>query len=69
MTAPIPTITLAPVRFVTIDLAATLTGLTAKAIRRKIERGSWLEGRQYKRQDGGVYVDLRAYEAWVMGKR
>lgn len=69
MTAPIPTITLAPVRFVTIDLAATLTGLTAKAIRRKIERGFWLEGRQYKRQDGGVYVDLRAYEAWVMGKR
>jgi hypothetical protein len=33
---PEPTITLAPARFVTIDLAATLTELTAKAIRRKL---------------------------------
>lgn len=60
---------LASARFVTIDLAATLTGLTAKAIRRKIERGVWLEGRQYRRQDGRIFVDLRAYEAWVQGKR
>lgn len=35
---------------VTIALAATLTGLSGKAIRRKIEEGKWLEGREYRRR-------------------
>ena len=39
------TIQLAPARFVTIELAARLIGLTEKAIRRKIEDGIWAEGR------------------------
>jgi hypothetical protein len=64
-----PVITLATARFVTIELAASLTGLTAKAIRRKMERGIWLEGRHYRKADGRIYIDLRAYEAWVIGKR
>lgn len=52
-------------RFVTIDLAATLTGYTAKAIRAKIEKGEWVEGRQYVRRDGRVLIDLRGYETWA----
>ncbi len=56
----------APSRFVTIELAETVTGLTASAIRTKIGKGVWVEGRQYRRaEDGRVYIDLRGFEAWV----
>ena len=60
-------VTVASARYVTVELAATLTGLTAKAIRRKIEDGVWIEGREYRRQvdDRRIYVDLRGYERWV----
>ena len=45
---------LAPAPYVTIPLAAMVTGLTEKAIRRKIEDGKWIEGREYRRSpDGG----------------
>jgi hypothetical protein len=36
--------TIEPAPYVTISLAATITDLTEKAIRRKIEEGKWLEG-------------------------
>lgn len=55
----------APARFVTIELAEVVIGLTAKAIRRKIEDGIWAEGKQYRRRDGRVFVDLRGFETWV----
>jgi hypothetical protein len=61
---PLPVV-VAPARMVRICLAAALTGLTEKAIRRKIEDGAWAEGRHYHRRDGGVYIDLRGYERWV----
>lgn len=57
---PEPAIQVAPARFVTIGLAAAITGLSASAIRTKIARGVWVEGRQYVRApDGHVMVDLR----------
>ena len=56
---------IAVARFVTIELAAALTGYTAKAIRSKIEKGEWLEDRQYVRRDGRVLIDLRGYELWA----
>lgn len=56
----------APAPYVTIPLAATITGLTAKAIRRKIEEGKWLEGREYRRSpDGGVFVSVKGFSSWV----
>ncbi|KIG08599.1 excisionase [Caballeronia concitans] len=55
-----------PAHYVTVSLAAVITGLSEKAIRRKIEDGKWREGREYRRSpDGGVFIDLRAYEKWV----
>lgn len=61
-----PILKVAPGRFVTIELAEAVTGLTASAIRTKIGKGVWLEGRQYRRgPDGRVYVDLRGFEEWV----
>jgi hypothetical protein len=54
-----------PARFVTIELAATMTGLTPAAIRTKIGKGIWLEGRQYVRREGRVFIDMKGYEQWV----
>lgn len=57
---------LAPAHYVTIPLAAAITGLSEKAIRRKIEDGKWMEGREYRRSpDGGVFISMKAYSAWV----
>lgn len=42
------------------------TGLTAKAISRKIEDGKWVEGQQYHRDpDGQIWVDVKGAMAWV----
>jgi hypothetical protein len=61
---PRPQIAAAP--YVTIQLAATITGLTEKAIRRKIEDGKWVEGREYRRSiDGGIFISLKGYTAWL----
>lgn len=60
-----PVIQVAPARFVTIDLAAAITGLSPGAMRTKIGKGVWVEGRQYVRREGRVFVDLRGYERWV----
>lgn len=55
-----------PARFVTIRLAAALTGYTPGAIETKIARAIWIEGREWRRApDGRVLIDLRAYEQWV----
>ena len=57
-------------RYVTVALAATLTGLTPKAIRRKIQEGKWLDGREYRRSpDGGIFIDMKGYERWVENGR
>nr|WP_119156865.1 excisionase [Caldimonas tepidiphila] len=53
-------------RFVTVDKAAAMTGLTPKAIRRKIENGVWLEHHQWERgPDGRIYIDIMGYTKWV----
>lgn len=52
--------------YVTISLAAKATGLSEKAIRRKIEDGKWLEGREYVRSpDGGVFISIEGYCKWL----
>lgn len=55
----------APTRFVTIRLYATISGHTEKAIRRKMERGVWLEGKHWRRADGVIYIDTKETERWV----
>lgn len=61
-----PAVKIAPAPYVTIGLAAAITGLTEKAIRRKIEDGKWLEGREYRRSpDGGIFISIRGYQQWV----
>lgn len=59
------TVNIAPARFVTVKLAAHCTGLTPAAIRTKMTKGIWAEGREYVRRAGSVFVDLKGYEKWV----
>lgn len=54
-----------PARYVTIELAAVLTGFTPGAIRQKIATGVWLKDRQYVKREGRVLIDMRGYEKWV----
>ena len=59
------TVAVAASRYVRIPLAAALTGLTERAIEKKIEDGVWIEGREYKRKGREIYVDMKGYEKWV----
>jgi hypothetical protein len=55
---------------VLIPLAAKATGLSEKAIRRKIDDGVWLEGREYHRgPDGHIYISIPGYLQWVESGR
>lgn len=63
------TVLVAPCRTVTIGLAATVLGLSKRAIEAKIHSGCWAEGRQYHRaRDGRTYIDLEGVVKWVTGK-
>ena len=64
-TTPAQPLQIVASRFVTIELAAAITGLSAAAIRAKIAKAVWVEGRQYVRRDGRVLVDMRGYEQWA----
>jgi hypothetical protein len=58
----------APPRYILLCLAANVTGYTVKAMRRKIERGDWVEGKVWRRApDGRVLLDLVGYQKWVEG--
>jgi hypothetical protein len=52
-----------------ICAAATALGTSQKAIRRKIEEGVWLEGYEWHRRDGRIWIDLRGVARWVRGER
>lgn len=63
---PEPIVGAHPAPYVTVALAALITGLSERAIRRKMEDGKWLEGREYMRSpDGGIFISIKGYVAWV----
>lgn len=52
--------------YVLLPKAAELTGYSVKAMERKIERGEWVEGREWRRApDGRRLVSIKGYEQWV----
>lgn len=63
--APVRAVQVAYSRFVTIDLASSITGFTPGAIRTKIAKSVWLEGRQWVKRDGRVLIDMKGYESWA----
>ena len=51
-------------RFVTIKLCAVMTGLSPAAIEKRIERGHWIENKEWRRgRDGRIWIDTKA---WVL---
>ena len=57
---------IAPDRYVTIRLYATISGMSVEAIRMKIKAGKWLENREYIRSpDGGLFVDREGVQRWM----
>ena len=65
LTAAAAPVQVVSARFVTIDLAAIMTGFTPGAIRTKIAKSVWLEGRQWVKRDGRVLIDMKGYEQWA----
>lgn len=66
MSEEVAEIKVAPAPYVTIPLASAITGFTEKAIRRKIQEGVWLEGREYTRSpDGRILISIKGYTSWV----
>lgn len=60
----------APADYVTVELAAAVTGYTVKAIQRKIESGAWLEGAEFVRApDGRTLVSMQGYCRWARRER
>lgn len=60
---------MAPARYVTIAGAATAMGLSEGSVRKRIERGIWLERVHYRKApDNRIYIDLKAIEAWIESK-
>lgn len=56
-------------RHVTIGKFCSLSGYTEDAVRAKIKRGDWLEGKVWRyAPDRRVLIDLGGYEAWVTGQ-
>lgn len=53
------------VRYVRVSKFCELTGYTADAVQKLISRGRWLEGQQFRRVDGCVFVNLEGFEKWV----
>lgn len=53
-------------RYVTVKKAATMVGLTEEAIRKRVQRGVWLEGREWVRDPlGRIMLDTEALDRWV----
>lgn len=56
-------------QYVLIPKFCELTGYTAKAVRRKIESGVWLEDVHFRKApDGHIMIDLEGVNAWVEGR-
>ncbi len=53
-------------RYVLIVKFASESGYTTKAIQEKIFKGTWTEGKEYKRAgDGRILIDIEGFNRWV----
>jgi hypothetical protein len=62
-----PPVYLAPDRYVTVGVYATISGRTQNSIRMKIRDGKWLEKREFIRDpDGTVPIDREGVQRWAL---
>jgi hypothetical protein len=55
--------------YVTIPKFSAESGYTEEAVRKKIERGEWLEGRVWRKgPDGRVLIIVEGFVKWVEGQ-
>ena len=55
--------------WVRIKKLSELSGYTENAIRAKIKKGVWLQGKHWRKApDNRILISLREFEAWVEGK-
>lgn len=54
-----------PFEWCLMPVAALATGLSVKAMERKIEDSKWLEGREYVKRDGRIFISVRGFNRWV----
>lgn len=58
------------VPYVLVAKAAELTGYSVKAIEQKIDKGQWVEGREWvKAPDGRRLISMKGFEQWVQQHR
>lgn len=58
-----------PEPWVTVELYAALSGLSEGAIRKRLERGLWLENKHWRKApDNRVYICRQAVCRWIEGK-
>ncbi|NKE68912.1 excisionase [Ramlibacter sp. RBP-2] len=44
------------------------SGYSPKAVYRKIERGDWVQGREYRKApDGRILIDYEGVQRWITG--
>jgi hypothetical protein len=61
---------IASARYVLLPLASAISVYTVNAMRMKIERGDWPEGRVWIRApDGRTMIDVSGYQKWVEGHK
>lgn len=59
---------ISPAKYVKLPLFEALTGYTEKAVRRKIEEGNWLEGKDkqfIRAPDGHILINMEGYYSWA----
>lgn len=55
-------------RFALIRSFCAATGYSEKAVYRKIERGDWVMGREYRKApDGRILIDYEGVHRWITG--
>lgn len=60
------TVTVSLARYVTIKSYAASSGLSEGGIRKRIDRGVWIEGREWRRApDGRIMIDTKGVEKWI----
>lgn len=58
------------IKYVTIQKLSEMSGYSVGALRRKIERGQFLEGVHFRHSpDGRIQFNLEAYQQWVEGAK
>jgi hypothetical protein len=61
-------IQIASAPYVRMRLYAQMSGLTVKAIEKKIEAGKWVEGREYRKcPDGNIWISVQGVVRWIEG--